>query len=90
MIGPDLYWKRDENEHLTKFSCRTNSPQLQYKELLKRIVRATGDCAREDCHAVYRYSRSSGRKRSKQEPGTKRRAATGEPVKQGAEIKERP
>ncbi|HBT76971.1 MAG TPA: hypothetical protein DEB39_08605 [Planctomycetaceae bacterium] len=52
-----MHWKRDENGHFgqarpVKFACRAHSSQLHCRKLLKRIVRAAGDCAREQFQAV--------------------------------------
>ncbi len=49
----DVYGKRDENKHLAKSACCNRSSQLLLMEVFTRIVRAAGDCSREDYHAVY-------------------------------------
>ncbi|HBT76089.1 MAG TPA: hypothetical protein DEB39_04005 [Planctomycetaceae bacterium] len=45
-------WERDENGHSVQSACRTHVSQRHYRKLLKRIVRAAGDCAREHFQAV--------------------------------------
>ncbi|HBT76846.1 MAG TPA: hypothetical protein DEB39_07940 [Planctomycetaceae bacterium] len=69
-----LYWKRDAIGCLVKTACCNRSLQRLYRYQVARIVRATGDCLREQFQAVV-----SGRLRYNIRPSATD-AASGNPM----------